>query len=54
MMTLNTDAPEFLLHTCHPDRALDRVNDVSDRGPNGVTILGAIQQRRDQVIHPVD
>src|SRR5271167_2903830 len=29
MMMRDSDAAELLCHTCHPDRALDRVNDVS-------------------------
>ena len=44
MMVLDHDVAEFLSHTCHPDRALDCVNDVSDGGPKSVTTLGALQQ----------
>ena len=44
MMMLDSNPPELLLHTCHADRALDCVNDVSDGGPKSVTILGAPQQ----------
>jgi len=44
MMMLDGDAPELLFHTCHPDRALDCVNDVSAGGPKSVAILGGLQQ----------
>ncbi len=44
MMMLDSDAAELLSHTCHPDRALDCVNDVSYGGPKCVTTLGALQQ----------
>ncbi len=44
MMMLDGDAAEFLSHTCHPDRTLDCVNDVSGGGPKSVTTLGALQQ----------
>ncbi|HXC61964.1 MAG TPA: hypothetical protein VNV63_04770 [Nitrospiria bacterium] len=54
MMVLDHDVAELLSHTCHPDRALDCVNDVSDGGPKSVTTLGALKQRSDQFIHPLD
>src|SRR5271156_6711121 len=44
MTMLDGDAPELLFHTCHPDRALDCVNDVLDGGPKGVTIFGVLKQ----------
>src|SRR3984885_2088805 len=54
MMMLDGDAAELLFHACHPDRPLDGVNDVSCAGPKRVTPPGALQQRGDQLIHPVD
>jgi len=44
MVMLDSNAAELLSHTCHPDRALDCVNDVSGRGPKSVSTLGALQQ----------
>jgi len=44
VMMLDGDAPELLSHTCHPDRALDCINDISSGGPKSVTIPGALQQ----------
>ena len=44
MMMLDCDAREFLSHTCHPDRVLDCVDDVSGGRPKSVTTLGALQQ----------
>jgi hypothetical protein len=32
-MMLDLDPAELLSHTCHPDRALDYVNDISGGGP---------------------
>jgi hypothetical protein len=54
MMMLDGDAADLLFHTCHPDRPLDGVNDVSCAGPKRVATPGALQQRGDQLIHPVD
>src|SRR5580692_9027298 len=47
MMMLDRNVAELLSHTCHPDRALDCVNDVSGSGPKSVTTLGALQQGSD-------
>ena len=44
MMMLDRNVAELLSHTCHPDHALDCVNDVSGSGPKSVTTLGALQQ----------
>ena len=44
MMMLDRDVAKLLSHSCHPDRALDRVNDVSDAEPKSFTTLGALQQ----------
>src|SRR5271163_3363 len=44
MTMLDGDAPELLFHTCHPDRALDCVNDVLGGRSKSVTTLGALQQ----------
>src|ERR1700735_3442680 len=44
MMMWDRDAAELLCHTCHPDRALDCVYDVSDGWPKCFTTLGALQQ----------
>jgi hypothetical protein len=44
MMMLDADVSELLSYTYHPDRALDRINDVSGGGPTGVAIPGALQQ----------
>ena len=44
MMMLNPDVAELRSHTCHPDRALDCINDVSGGGTKGVTIPGTLQQ----------
>src|SRR3984885_4201891 len=44
MMVLDHDVVELLSHTCHPDRALDCVNDVSGSEPKSVTTLGALRQ----------
>jgi hypothetical protein len=54
MMMLDGDVAELLFHTCHPNRPLDCVNDASYPGPKRVTTPGALQQRGDQLIHPVD
>jgi hypothetical protein len=54
MMMLDSDSTELLFHSCHADCALDCVNDVSDGGPKSVTIPGALKQRSDQFIHPLD
>jgi len=54
MMMLDGNASELLLHSCHADGALDCFNDVSDGGAESVTILGALKQRSDQFIHPLD
>jgi hypothetical protein len=54
MMMRDGDSPKLLSHTRHADRALYCVNDISDCGPKSIDTLGAFQQRRDHLIHPVD
>jgi hypothetical protein len=54
MTMLDGDAAELMFHTGHPDRPLDGVNDISCARPKRVTTPGALQQRGDQLIHPVD
>src|ERR1700685_1715291 len=44
MMMRDSDTAELLCHTCHPNRSLDCVNNVSDGWPKRVTTLGALQQ----------
>ena len=44
MMMLDSNASELLSHSCHADRALDCVNDVSGGGPKSVTTPGALKQ----------
>ena len=44
MMMLDRDVAKLLSHSCHPDRALDRVTDVSDAEPKSFTTPGALQQ----------
>src|ERR1700685_1773902 len=54
MMMRDSDAAELLRHTCHPDRTLDSVNNVSHGWPKCATTLGALQQCGDHLIHSVD
>src|SRR5580658_2841070 len=44
MMMVNGDARELLSHTCHPDRVLDCVDNVSGSRPKRVMALRALQQ----------
>src|ERR1700678_1906088 len=54
MMMFDGDPAELRSYTCHPNRALDCLNDVSGSGSKCVTTLGALQQGGDHLIHPVD